>query len=411
MADINKALEEYRKSLAGMPEKNKKKGSVEKFVFKKFEDPDGRENIDSRELDNRKKQDVEENSGTVKNDYFIKETSDDISAQKHTLKGLQKVAKVLLLLGRDEAASVLKHFKPEEIEKIAAEVIKIRQIDKKEAAGLLSEIKKKAELKDTFSGGVETARKILHKAFGSEKGEAFLNKSLPETREKPFDFLEDFDPLQIKIAMKDEPVSMVSLIMNYLKPDKSAAILTEYPLEKQNEIIRRMASGGKVRSEIIEKMEQVIKEKVRHLGNNVSQPVDGKSRLANILKFMDLSDEEKILAELSDLDPALSTEISSQVYTIDIVHDIPDMYMQKILLDFTEKEIAVVLKGRDKTVKDKILSAMSKTRRTLVEQESDYLGIMRKSDVNIVTREFIDYIKQAEKDRDIIINRQGDVII
>ena len=61
-------------------------------------------------------------------------------------------------------------------------------------------------------------------------------------------------------------------------------------------------------------------------------------------------------------------------------------------------------------VKNRILYSLSQTRRELVRQESEYLGIMRKSEVNIAAREFIDYLKQAEKDGTIVINRSGDLI-
>jgi flagellar motor switch protein FliG len=233
---------------------------------------------------------------------------------------------------------------------------------------------------------------------------------LPETREKPFEFLKDVEPHTIKTVLKDEPLMMIAVIMNYLEPEKSAALLKEYSKEQQTDILLRIASGGKIQREIFEKMEDVIKEKVRSLGQIVEYKIDGRCKLANILKFMDMKNEEEIINNINEYDPELSKEITQQVYTIDMILDMSSKDMQKILSDFSEKEIAIILKGKEENIKEKILSCLSSGRRELVLKEFEYLGIMRKSEVNIAAREFIDYLKQAEKEGTISINRPGTFI-
>lgn len=383
MSDIHKALDAYRKASAGGETKPKE---PEKGLFVK-ETKNNQVNLEG------KPQPIEKSRN-----------KSDIDS------GLEKTAKLLLLLGKEEAAAVLKHFKPDEIAKITAHLIQVKNIDKNEAVTLFKELKRKTVIDDTFSGGVETVRKILYKAFGEKQGEIFLNKALPAKREKPFEFLHDIEPIQIKMAMKGEPLTMLSLLMNYLPPEKSAALLIEYSKEEQKEILVKMASGTKIRREIFERMENVIREKVHAQGKVVTREIDGKNSLANILKFMDQKSEEIILQELSEFDAELSQEIKDKTYTMDIVLYIPDMYFQKILNDFDDKEIAIVLKGQSAEVKKKILSSISQTRQELVRQESEYLGIMRKSEVNIKAREFIDYLKQAEEDGKIIIDRNGQLI-
>jgi flagellar motor switch protein FliG len=362
---------------------------------------------------------LNKNFGNLKTHDFIKlekyESGDannkEIVVTEKEKNKYSKIAKILLLLGKDEAASVIKHFKPEEIEKIAASLMKVKNIDKDEASSLLKEINKKIQLHETFSGGVETVRQMLYTAFGKDKGEKFLSKALPETKETPFEFLKDVEPHRIKLALKDEPVVMIAVIMNYLEPEKSAALLKEYTKDEQTSILLRMASGGKMQKEIFEKMEYVIKEKVRAVGTNVEYKIDGRSRLANILKFMDIKNEEDIISNINEYDPELSKEITQQVYTIDMIFDISSKDMQKILNDFSDKEIAIILKGKEDRIKEKIFSSLSSGRKELVNKESEYLGIMRKSEVNLAAREFIDYLKQADKEGVITINRAGTSIV
>lgn len=387
MSDIHKALDAYRKASTPSAAEGKRK-------------PKERENNSF----------VKETKNNQMNLKIKPQPIEQPQNKGNTAGGLEKTAKLLLLLGKEEAAAVLKHFKPDEVAKITSHLIQIKSIDKNEATTLFKELKRKTVIDDTFSGGVETVRKILYKAFGEEEGEVFLKKALPAKREKPFEFLLDIEPVQIKTAMKGEPLTMLSLLMNYLPPEKSAALLTEYSIDEQKEILVKMASGTKIRREIFERMENVIREKIHVQGKLVTREIDGKNSLANILKFMDQKSEEIILKELSEFDAELSQEIKDKTYTMDIVLSIPDMYFQKILNDFDDKEIAIVLKGQSAEVKKKILSSITQTRQELVRQESEYLGIMRKSEVNIKAREFIDYLKQAEGDGKIVIDRNGQLI-
>ena len=353
--------------------------------------------------------------------YFIKETEEDKTVsdsvlknnkkKKYTESGLKRVAKLLALLGKDEAANVLKSFSPSDIERIASELLKIKQIDHDEASELLKIIHKKNTKTEIFSGGVEKAREILVQAYGKEKGEELLKKSLPEKREKPFEFLNDIEPVQIKLALKNESPTVTAIILSHLNPEKSASLLKEYSSEEQKELILKMSHKGKISSEIAEKIENGLKEKIREQGNVVTREIDGKNRLAGILRFMDPEEEERILEELKDEDEDLSREIDSKIFSIDIVLDITDRDFQKVLNDFSEQEIALILKGREGRIKKKFAKNLSQQRKELVHRESEFIGIVRKSEVNKATTEFTDYIRQFEKDGKIIINRGGNLFV
>ena len=362
------------------------------------------------------------------NGYFIRETENEPPGQlenpgesissevlnrnkEYTDSGIKRVAKLIALLGKDEAANVLKSFSPAEIERIASELLKIKQIGHDEASELLKIINKKNTKKEIFTGGVDTAREILVQAYGKEKGEQLLKKALPEKREKPFEFLNDIEALQIKMILKNESSTITAIILSHLHPEKSAALINEYTAEEQKELLLKMSQKGRISSEVVEKIENGLKEKIREQGKIVTKEVDGKNRLAGILRFMDPEEEERILDELTDEDPDLSREIDSKIFSIDIVHDIPDRDFQKILNDFSETEIALILKGRSGKIKKKFAKNLSQQRKELIHRESEYIGIVRKSEVNKATTEFIDYIRQFEKDGKIIINRGGNLFV
>ena len=200
------------------------------------------------------------------------------------------------------------------------------------------------------------------------------------------------------MLLNKESSTIAAIILSHLSPEKSASLLEQYTAEEQKELILKMSRKGRISSEIAEKIENGLKDKIREQGKIVTKEIDGKNRLAGILRFMDPEEEERILEELTDEDPDLSREIDSKIFSIDIIHDIPDRDFQKILNDFSETEIAMILKGRSGKIKKKFAKNLSMQRKELIHRESEFIGIVRKSDVNKSTTEFLDYIRQFEKD-------------
>ena len=303
------------------------------------------------------------------------------------LGGYRKAAKFLLLLGNREAASVLKHFSSREIEEITKEIASIKQINNEEAGKLLKEF---GYLKPGLShstGGLEVAKNMLSAAFGEEKGTEIFKKVIPFNGEKPFSFLEDLEYQQLTMILRKEPVHVLAVILPFLDPGKASKVLETLPAEIQTTLITRMAGMQKVVPEVIMSMEEVLIERIRTQGKVVTEEVDGQAVLAEILKNMDLSDEGRILDDLADTDKMLAESVKEKLFTIDTIHFVRNTDLEKILRDFTDTEIAILLKGRDSVLRDKIIYNVSKRRIEFIKYEEDSLGLMRKSDVDKAMKE------------------------
>ena len=229
-----------------------------------------------------------------------------------------KIAKFLLLLGKEEAVKVLKKLSAEEVEMISQEISHTKCVDKGEAEGLLREFgfdKEREALGAT--GGPDAAGEILKKAFGKEEAERYLSKLTPLVSEKPFSFLNDLDFHQLILLMKDESVQVMGLIFLYLDPGLSSKILKTLSQAERTTIIKRIARGGPASMEVIQGMEDSLKEKIRTQGNVKSEEIDGSSALAKILKYMPVEEEQKILQALERENSDLSRDIKEKLFTID----------------------------------------------------------------------------------------------
>jgi flagellar motor switch protein FliG len=147
---------------------------------------------------------------------------------------------------------------------------------------------------------------------------------------------------------------------------------------------------------------------VREQGHPVTEEVDGKAALTEILRFMDPGKEQAILA---DLEPNMANQIRKNLYTMDVVFQLPDKNLQKVMRDYADKELALVLRGVEEQARQRLLSAISERRREILRLEDDALGQVRKSELDRAMQDFLEYIQLLEQKGDIVILREREEFV
>jgi flagellar motor switch protein FliG len=333
---------------------------------------------------------------------FIKETSRDA--------GYRKAAQFLMLLGKDEAARVLRHMAPEEVEGIAREIARTQSIEESEASKILEEFGYIRETKDLIAqGGIEKAEEMLNAAVGPEKAEKILARVRKDMAPPPFSFLQDVDAHSAIALVREESAPVVSLILAHLEPKLAARILQALTPEVQRQVIQRIAKMRTVSPEVISKAEETLRGKLHAQGaGTATQEVNGKNALTEILRYMDPGSEKSILSEL---EPNIANQIRKRLFTMDIVFQLPDKDLQKVLRDYADRELALVAKGAEKQIRERLLTSVSERRRELIRLEEDTLGQVRKSDIARAEQDFLEYIQLLEQKGEITIVREREQFV
>lgn len=324
----------------------------------------------------------------------------------------RKVAKLLVLIGQDEAAKILSKLDLAQVEAVTRELASIRSVSDGEAQALLEEFRSLFSSSFGYrgfnSGGVDTARQLLHAAFGPEKGDAFLKKAVPEAAENPFQFLEDFSGDQIVLLLKDDSALTVALVLSRLSAKVSASVLAALDSGRRLDVVRRIATLGKTSPEVLERVAAALREKARTLGRTDAEAVDGRSALAAILRHADPSLGDRLLGDLEEADPELGREMKERLYTLDDVVKADDRPIQERLRAMEDRDIALLLKGRSPEFIDKIKSNLSTTRRALVEEERSLLGPVPRRDVDEVAGAFLAWFRRGREEGRIFLSDDTD---
>lgn len=353
--------------------------------------------------DGRKEKDPPEVSSETKVEGLIRTSGEN---------PYRKAAKFLLLIGKEEAGKILRHFTEQEVEAISREIAKIKRIEPAEAERLLAEVGFLKEARRFPSGGVETARRMLVDAFGEEKGRAILSRSVPPEQKKLFDFLGELEPNQAFALLREETPAVLSVIVPHLPAEKASRLFELFDADFRKDLVKRMAKKQKINLDVLVKVEEALREKMRRQAAPVSTvEVDGKSVLAEILKYVDLSKEEEILGRLGEEAPEVAEEIRDRLFSIDVLEGIEDRDLQKVLADIENREIALVLKGKTDRIRAKVLGCLSERRRSFVADEYRFIGPVPRKEVDAATKDFLGTLKRLEEEGKLVIRREADKMV
>jgi len=319
----------------------------------------------------------------------------------------RKIAQFLVLIGSTEAAGILAKLDRDQVEAISKEIANLPGISPRESEMVLAEfqhlLSRPYRYRGSVSGGIDEARRLLYGAFGPEKGEAILTRAVPEAVEQVFDFLKDFSEDQIIFLFRDETPAAEAMVLSRLPPPLIARVLKKTEKYRKLAIAKRIARMDKVSPEVLRQVASALREKARYLGQADSAPLDGLGVLTEILKSSDVSFGDRILEELEEKDPTLGRTLKERLYTLDDLIGANDRPVEEKLKTMTNREIALLLKGKSEGFTQKILANLSTGRESIVREEGEILGPVPRIEVEAVAREFLAWFRQNHENGRIIL--------
>lgn len=422
-------LEDYRLNAYSAGAGQNKK-LVHKPVFENVNSAIDR--IEKQNKEHAERQNIEQAKIAAKTGTWFEKkksaTSDDVknAAKNLTSGGLVKipasstekdniyrrVAKFLVIVGIDEAAKILPHLTEEQTEKIIPEIASIQKITPEESASILEEFESLVE-KAREEGGLETARNILTKAYGSEKAEDMLKKSVKYPDGKPFDYLSDANAERIKVLIDGESDAVKSLVLSQIEPKKAAKVINLMDVDDKKKIVLRLAKIKPVAPEVLAEIDRSLHEKLLTQNTENSQNMDGRGVLAQILKRMNPSAENSIINTLSEQDPELGEDLRKRLFTEEDVIGSDDRFIQNYLHDMEDRDIAILIYGKNDAFREKILSNVSKNRRRVILDEESMIHHLTKADSEKMTSSFYSVLRRAWENGDLRVagRDEGEVYV
>lgn len=325
----------------------------------------------------------------------------------------EKAAVLMITVGKDYAAKVFKYLTEEEIEQLTLGITSMRRVEPEVKESVVDEFMQMCIARKYISeGGIDYARDILDKAFGTDRTNDLIGKLSASLRVKPFDFIRKADSTQVLNFIQNEHPQTIALILSYVDPKHSAQILSALPLEKQTSVIARIANMGITSPEYIKETERVLEKKLSTLSFGDQTTTGGIDSLVNILNSVDRGTERHLLEALEETDAELVEEIRKRMFIFEDIVKLGNQAIQRVLKEIDNRDLAVALKGATNEVAKIIFENISKRLQEMIKEDMEYMGPVRVRDVEEAQQKIVNVIRRLDDSGEIIISRNsGDELI
>ena len=331
------------------------------------------------------------------------------------MTGAQRAAALLVALGPERASDILKHLDEESIQTITVEIAKIGHLSAEEKEDLIGEfLISLNKNKDVLQAGENSAKEILEKAFGSEKSSQILKKLSVKDLEKEFDFFDDADPDILKQLIQNENPQVTAVILSYMPPALSAAVIEKFPPKAMQQIALRMARLDSIVPEAVFDIARKLKEKYKQYLQNAQKGIspDGIVSLLEIMSYMNDDDEKKLMKNLEGAVPDVSKNIRERIIVFDTISSLTNNDISRLIDEINDDQlIAAALKGADENIRFRFLRNMSRNRAADLLEDMEKMGPMRKTDVENCRKEIVKIMRSLYESSIIHIPKPGEIYV
>ena len=326
------------------------------------------------------------------------------------MTGPKKAAILLLALGEDAAADVMKNLEEAEIQQVGYYMTRFTDVSPEELDIVLEEFYRNSVMADdgvNISSSPDFVRNALTKALGADRAKELSDNLRAGEEEAGLEALRYAEPIMISNYIRTEHPQTIALILSYLKnAEQSSAVLRDLPESIQADILYRMAVIESIPPGVISEMNEVLTEEMKTAGS-MATSVGGVEPVAEILNSVDKATETRILSSIEETNPDLAEQIRELMFTFEDMALIDAKQMQLVMKDVDQADMVLALKTSSDAVKELIFSSMSSRAAEMVREDLENLGPAKLSDVEASQQKIIKVVKKLEEAGTIIIAGAG----
>ena len=322
---------------------------------------------------------------------------------------LRKAAIVILSLDKPLAAEVLSQLRKDEVEALTMEITRLSDVTKEEQEVAIDEFYNLGMARVQIErGGIEYAQNLLEESLGKEKAQQIIDSVKQSMLSVPFGFLHKAGADNLLTFIQEEHAQTIALILSHLPATLAAEVLAGLPSNKQLEVVLRVANMEQTSPEVIRDVERSLEVRMSSAFNQQLEKAGGVQSVAQILNVADRMTNKGILENLQEDDPDLVDQIKRLMFTFDDLMKLDNKSIQALLKEVENSQWAMALKGASEELRQKVMGNLSQRAAVMLQEEMEYLGPVRVSDVEAMQQVIVDSVRRLEDAGEIVISAGAD---
>jgi flagellar motor switch protein FliG len=325
------------------------------------------------------------------------------------IPGTQRAAILLMSLGEQDAANLLKQLDAKDVQKLGLAMAELKEISREQVNAVLEKFIGVADSRANLAGGsTEYVRRVLTQAVGKQKTDMLLERVSTGQTGQGIEALKWMEAKAVAQIISTEHPQIAAIVLAHLEPEQSAAIMPLLSEELRTEVLMRIASLNEVPQTALTELDQLVEKQA-----NVAPPVPlrkvgGARTVANILNSMERDESGAELGKIEKADAEMHQRIKDLLFIFDNLLDVDDRGIQALLREVGSDTLAVALRGAEPEVQERILKNMSKRAAEILKDDMEARGPVKLADVEAAQKEIIVVAQRLAEEGTISLGGKGE---
>ena len=331
---------------------------------------------------------------------------------KANLNKVDQAAVLLMSLGEKDAAAVLRHLGPKEVQRIGAAMTQLQNIQQDQVADVVNGFLTEASNLTGLGVGADNyIRNMLVEALGEDKANSLVDRILLGGNTSGLDTLKWMDARSVADLIRHEHPQIQAIVVAYLDPDQAAEVLAGLQEKQRLDIIMRVASLDSVHPSALQELNNILEKQFSGNAASQTKAMGGVKVAANIMNNLDGSMEGELMESIREIDEDLGGKIQDLMFVFDDLKNVDERGIQALLREVSSEVLILALKGSDDELKEKIFKNMSKRAAELLRDDLEAKGPVRVSDVEGAQKEILTIARRMADSGEIMLGGGGEDMI
>jgi len=328
--------------------------------------------------------------------------------KKAPMTQLQQAAILLMSLGEKDAAEILKHMGPKEVQRIGATMASLENIEQVQVETSLGNFLGEVQSLTGLGVGSDTyIRKMLVSALGEDKANSLVDRILMGGNTTGLDTLKWMDARSVADIIRHEHPQIQAIVVAYLDPDQSAEVLSHLQDKVRLDILMRVAALENVQPAALQELNNILEKQFSGAASQQTKAMGGVKVAAEIMNNLESAVESELMDAIKEVDEDLGTQIQDLMFVFENLKSVEDTGIQSLLREVSSEVLILALKGSDEELKEKIFKNMSKRAAELLRDDLESRGPVRISEVEGAQREVLTIARRMADSGEIVLGGAG----
>lgn len=323
--------------------------------------------------------------------------------------GILKSAILLMSIGEEEAAEVLKFLGPKEVQKIGLAMANMKNVSREQIQKTLFEFRSQAEERTTLGMAADNyIRTMLTKALGSDKAANMIDRILQGGDTSGIESLKWMDSASVAEMIKNEHPQIIATILVHLDFDQASEILVNFTERLRNDVMLRIATLDGIQPHALRELNDVLTKLLAGGDHAKKTAAGGAKAAAEILNFMGGAVESTVMGSIKEFDEELAQKIQDEMFVFEDINKIDDRGIQLLLREVQSESLIVALKGASAELREKVFKNMSQRAAEMLRDDLEAKGPVRVSEVEAEQKEILKIVRRLSDEGQIVLGGKGE---